>query len=88
VYGHPVHLNDGRTIIADDAYVRESILDPKAKVVAGFQPIMPSFQGQVDEEGILALISYIRSIATPQQGEPVANRPVPANAPPTGTKVQ
>jgi cytochrome c oxidase subunit 2 len=87
-YGNPVSLSDGRTVTMDDAYIRESILDPKAKVVAGFQPIMPSFRGQVDEEGVLALIAYIRSLGQQQLSEPVTNRPVPANAPPTGTKVK
>jgi cytochrome c oxidase subunit 2 len=88
LYGHPVKLNDGRTIVADDAYIRESILDPPAKVVAGFQPIMPSFRGQVDEEGILSLIAYIKSLATQQTGEPAATHPAPAQAPPAGTRVQ
>src|SRR5690242_18309735 len=88
VYNSVVHLADGRTVVADDAYIRESVLNPTAKVVAGFAPIMPSFQGQVDEEGILALISYIKSLATAQTGGPVANRPAPANAPPAGTKVE
>ena len=87
-YGRPVHLNDGRTVIMDDSYIRESILNPRAKIVAGFEPIMPGFQGQVDEEGVLALIAYIRSLAQQQQGEPVANRPPPANAPPAGRKVE
>ena len=72
----------------DDSYIRESILNPRAKIVAGFEPIMPIFQGQVDEEGVLALIAYIRSLAQQQQGEPVANRPPPANAPPAGRKVE
>src|SRR5207248_4019295 len=58
-YGRPVHLNDGRTVVMDESYIRESILNPQAKIVAGFEPIMPSFQGQVDEEGVLALIAYI-----------------------------
>lgn len=88
LYGRPVNLADGRTVVADDAYIRESVLDPKAKVVAGFEPIMPSFRGQVDEEGILALIAYIKSLAQQQTGEPVSNHPAPANAPPAGKKIQ
>ena len=48
VYNKPVQLDDGRTVIADDAYIRESILDPNAKIVSGFQPnIMPNFKGQL-----------------------------------------
>lgn len=75
VYGKPVLLNDGSSVIADDAYVRESILNPGAKIVAGFQPIMPSFQGIVTEDQLLSLVAYIKSLATPQQSEPVTNRP-------------
>lgn len=61
VYGSKVRLADGSTIIADDAYIRESILQPNAKIVAGFQPLMPSFQGLVTEEQILALTAYIKA---------------------------
>lgn len=73
LYNKPVQLNDGRTVIADDAYLRESILQPNAKVVAGFEPnIMPNFQGQLSEEQVIQLISYIKSLSptTPasQQG--------------------
>jgi cytochrome c oxidase subunit 2 len=59
--GRTVHLQDGRTIVADDTYVRDSILLPRKDVVAGFEPIMPSFAGQVSEEDIQALIAYLRS---------------------------
>lgn len=67
VYGAQVLLADGRTITADDAYIRESILVPSAKIVAGYQPLMPTFQGQLTEEQILALTSYIKSL----QSQPV-----------------
>jgi cytochrome c oxidase subunit 2 len=81
VYGRRVLLDDGRTVVADDNYVRESILQPGAKVVAGFKPIMPSFQGIVSEDQLLALTAYIKSLATPQQSEPVSNRPaVPSSS--------
>jgi cytochrome c oxidase subunit II len=63
--GREVHLQDGRTVIADENYVRDSILLPKKDVVAGFEPIMPSFAGQVSEEDIQALIAYLREGATP-----------------------
>ena len=62
VYGKPVQLQTGATVIADDAYIRESIVNPQAKIVAGFQPIMPTFQGLVTEEQLLQLIAYIRSL--------------------------
>ncbi len=81
VYGRPVLLDDGSSVIADDNYIRESILNPGAKVVAGFKPIMPTFQGVLSEDQVLALISYVKSISTPAQKEPVSNRPaVPAQA--------
>ena len=64
LYGKPVQLNDGRTVRADDAYIRESILDPNAKIVFGFQPdIMPVFKGQVSEEEVIQLIAYIKSLS-------------------------
>ena len=61
----PSTLADGETVVADEAYIRESILNPQAKVVAGFQPIMPTFQGQVSEEQLLELIAYIKSLQAP-----------------------
>jgi len=78
VYGARVLLADGAIITADDAYIRESILQPKAKIVAGFQPVMPTFQGLVTEEQILNLTAYIKSLQTqpvPAKGAGVA----PAN---------
>jgi cytochrome c oxidase subunit 2 len=69
-YGKPVLLDDGRTVTADDNYIRESILTPGAKVVAGFKPIMPTFQGVVNEEQLLSLVAYIKSLSQPQQREP------------------
>jgi cytochrome c oxidase subunit 2 len=59
--GREVHLQDGRTLVADENYIRDSILVPKKDVVAGFEPVMPSFAGQVSEEDIQALVAYIRS---------------------------
>src|ERR1700726_4869002 len=66
VYGAQVLLADGSTVAADEAYIRESILQPNAKIVAGYQPLMPSFQGQLTEEQIIALTTYIKSL----QNEP------------------
>jgi len=67
LYGNKVLLADGSTVVSDDAYVRESILQPAAKIVAGYAPVMPTFQGQLTEEQILALTAYIKSL----QGQPV-----------------
>ena len=63
VYGSTVKLAGGGTVKADEAYIRESILNPAAKVVDGYQPLMPTFQGQVTEEGVVDLIEYIKSLA-------------------------
>lgn len=59
--GRVVHLSDGRTIVADEAYIRDSVLLPRKDIVAGFEPIMPSFAGQITEEDLMAIIEYIRS---------------------------
>ena len=64
LYNKPVQLNDGRTVLADDAYLRESILEPNAKIVAGFEPnIMPNFKGQLSEENVIQLIAFIKSLS-------------------------
>ena len=68
LYGRSVQLADGRFVDADEAYLRESILQPNAKIVAGYQPLMPTFQGQVTEEGVLELIEYIKSLAPAPAG--------------------
>jgi cytochrome c oxidase subunit II len=70
VFGKPVQLEDGRTVTADENYLRECILDPGAKRVKGFRPIMPTFQGLVTEEQVNALVAYIKSIAPAKAGEP------------------
>jgi cytochrome c oxidase subunit II len=62
VYGQRVHLTDGRTVVADDAYIRDSILMPARDIVDGYENIMPSFAGQVSDDQILALTAYIRSL--------------------------
>ena len=79
LYGKHVQLADGRVITADDAYIRESILQPDAKVVAGFQPLMPTFQGLVNEEGVVQLIEYIKSLSPkPGTGAAPVNISTPA----------
>lgn len=65
LFGKPVELQSGGTVVADESYIRESIVNPQAKVVAGFQPIMPTFQGLVSEEQLLQLIAYVRSLGQP-----------------------
>lgn len=63
LFGSTVRLADGSSVIADENYLRESILQPAAKVVVGYQPIMPSFEGQIGEEGLLQLIAEIKSMS-------------------------
>jgi cytochrome c oxidase subunit 2 len=67
VFGSQVELADGSKVVANEDYIRESILNPRAKVVAGFTPIMPTFQGLVSEEQVLQLVAYVRSLA--QEGQ-------------------
>ena len=62
LYGKTVQLAGGNKVVADEGYIRESILQPAAKVVAGYEPIMPTFQGLVTEEGVLQLVEYIKSL--------------------------
>jgi cytochrome c oxidase subunit 2 len=62
LFGSPVHLQGGQTIRADENYIRESILEPRAKIVAGYAPVMPPFKGQISEDGILQIIAYIKSL--------------------------
>jgi cytochrome c oxidase subunit II len=89
LYGKQVSLQSGETALVDEAYIRESILMPGAKVTAGFQPIMPTFQGLVSEEGLLQLIEYVKSLGTdspvqavrPTAGGPAPNENTPAQAP-------
>src|ERR1700722_7029331 len=63
VFGSSVRLEDGRTVTADENYIRESILDPGAKIVNGYKPIMPTFQGLVSEEQLNALVAYVKSLS-------------------------
>ena len=87
LFGKEVRLTSGAAVTADEAYIRESVLDPRAKVVAGYEPIMPTFQGQVSEEQILQLIAYIKSVGPQGQvtdgaGAGATQGPGPASARP------
>jgi cytochrome c oxidase subunit 2 len=62
IYEQRVKLQGGQSVIADDAYLRESIMNPAAKVAEGYQPIMPTYQGLVDDEQLLELIEYIKTL--------------------------
>jgi cytochrome c oxidase subunit 2 len=66
IYGKTRALTNGQSVVADDNYIRESILNPQAKIAAGFQPIMPTFQGQVSEDDLIRLLAYVRTLGTEQ----------------------
>ena len=68
LYGTTVALSGGANVVADETYLRESIVNPAAKLVTGYQPLMPTFQGLVGEEGLLHLIEYIKSIGPRPEG--------------------
>lgn len=73
LYGKTIPLADGRAVVADDNYIRESILNPQAKIAAGFQPIMPTFQGQVSEDDLLRLLAYVRTLGEQPRTAPAAS---------------
>lgn len=62
LFGKKVLLEGGRSVVADEAYIRQCILNPNSQRVAGYEPIMPTFQGQISEEGLLQIITYIKSL--------------------------
>jgi len=72
IFNKQVQLEDGRSVIADENYIRESILSPSAKIVSGFKPIMPTFQGLVSEEQLTALVAYIKSLTPQPSGQAAA----------------
>lgn len=78
IFGQEVKLVGGRTVIADEAYIRDSILNPGTNVVEGYQPIMPTFKGQVTEEQLVSLVAYIKSLSGDAPGTtPSAAPPAP-----------
>ncbi len=87
LFGSQVQLSNGRTVLADEHYLRKSILNSTDDVVAGYQPIMPSFRNQISEEQLVELIAYIKSLANTQAGDattPAAGMPMnPSIAPAT-----
>jgi cytochrome c oxidase subunit 2 len=85
LFGSKVQLTDGSIVTADEAYIRESILNPSAKIVAGFQPIMPTFQGLVTEEGVLQLIEYIKTLS-PKPGSTPGTSKAAASTQTTGKR--
>jgi cytochrome c oxidase subunit 2 len=80
LFGSTVQLADGRTVKADEHYIRESIIDSTAKIVAGYKPIMPSFRNQISEEALIDLVAYVKSL------KEVKSEPVAAPEPGTATQ--
>jgi len=85
VFGSKVVLSNGPSVTADEGYLRESILNPQAKIVTGFGPIMPSFQGQVSEEQLLQVVAYLKSLSTAKPETPTA-KPAPSAKPGAAAK--
>lgn len=67
IFGKEIAMQDGDTVTADENYLRESILNPQARIVSGYQPIMPTYQGLVTEEGLMQIIAYIKTLNAPGQ---------------------
>ena len=79
-FGGTEQLSTGSAVTVDEAYVRESILNPQAKLVAGYQPLMPTFQGLVNEENVMALIEYVKTLRSTQGAQASAGAPAAAGA--------
>ena len=88
LYGRQTLLSNGQTVKADEAYIRESIINPQAKIVAGFGPIMPTFQGQVSEDQLVQLLAFIKSlqVLNPQPATPGPSPAVTNAAPARATR--
>ena len=78
LYGSTVRMQSGQTVVADEAYIRESIVNPQAKQLEGYPPIMPTYQGLISEEGLLQLTAYIKSLSPAPAAASNANAPAPA----------
>jgi cytochrome c oxidase subunit 2 len=73
VYGAKLPLSSGGTVTADEAYLRESILNPSQHITQGYAPIMPTYQGQISEEGVIALVEYIKNLNSDYRIEQTLN---------------
>jgi cytochrome c oxidase subunit 2 len=85
LFGRQVQLQTGELVTVDESYLRESIVEPQKKLVAGYKPEMPTYVAQLDEEGLLQLVAYIKSLREPLSAPPAGAAPVasaPASAEP------
>jgi cytochrome c oxidase subunit 2 len=79
LYGKLVRMQSGQTLLADEGYIRESIVNPQGKLLEGYPPIMPTYQGLISEEGLLQLTAYIKSLSpAPASGGALAAPPAPS----------
>jgi cytochrome c oxidase subunit II len=78
LFGTQVELQNGQTVLADESYLRESILNPQNRIVAGYQPLMPTFQGLVNEDGLMSLIEYVKSLPADRAAAAGAAPPAPS----------
>ena len=70
LFGATVHLAGGNSVLADEGYIRESILQPQAKIVYGYGALMPTYQGQVNEDDVVQLVEYIKWLGNKSEGRP------------------
>ena len=73
VYGSQLTMTNGQKTLADEAYIREAILNPSEHVTQGFAPIMPTYQGQISEDGVIALVEYIKNLNSNYRVEQTLN---------------
>lgn len=90
LFGKPIQLETGEIVTADENYIRESIFKPNTKIAAGYQAIMPTYEGQISEEELQQLIVYIKALGSqleqlPPVSTPTAVQPQPAGKNPDGT---
>jgi cytochrome c oxidase subunit 2 len=64
VYGSKLMLTSGQPVLVDDAYLRQAILNPSSHITQGYAPIMPTYQGQISEEGLISLVEYIKNLSS------------------------
>jgi cytochrome c oxidase subunit 2 len=67
LYGHPVKLRSGETRVVDETYIRQAIVNPNSMPLPNYTPVMPTFQGQVNEEQVLQLIAYVKSLGAEER---------------------
>jgi cytochrome c oxidase subunit II len=85
VYGGKVQMSNGSFVTVDDAFLRDSILNPTMHQVAGYAPIMPTYQGQISEEGLIDIVEYIKNLNSNYRVQQTLNTSQVQNAAPAAT---